>query len=129
MLADAKVGIPFGLEVSFRCTIRVTLNHLTSDFLPLYEAVTMYFTEDPKLHFNFLDAGNVLDMPGLKGKLNSITRDTMNSLLVYPNRLAFKMNRDVELSRYQFPLPIGLLRVQVAQIEKLSDNHEAFGSE
>ena len=127
-VTDTTVGIPCGIEVGLQCRIRVGLTHLTSDFLPLFEACSLYFTEDPKLDFNFTDVGNLLDIPGLKGKLESITKDIVNSLLVYPNRLAFPMNKQVEMASYQFPPPIGVLRVQVVKIEKLSESHETFGS-
>ena len=120
------LGIPFGVDVYFSCNARVSLNSMTAEFLPLFEAVSVYLAERPTIKFDFTDAANLLELPGVPRALEEFTCDLIGSLFVYPNRLTFGTQPSVDISKHKYPPPFGVMRIRVEKIGKLQDTHECF---
>ena len=95
-LSDTKVGISFGVVISFKCNLRVQLQQLTSEFLPLFEVLTLFMTEQPEMHLDFTGAADVLDIPLLtSGKPEHIAIFIMNRLVFLPFFHLHPMNNHV----------------------------------
>ena len=140
-LKDSAIGASSGGVIDFRGTMRVKLHHLTSEFIPLFHAVTIYLTKKPSIVIDFTDFLNAFEAAEVISlgivdiatkALNVNPRDMIDEVVaskfVYPNRMIFSMNPQAVITNYQFPPPMGLLRVHVASLKKLSDSLDLFGS-
>ncbi|EDO46277.1 predicted protein [Nematostella vectensis] len=98
--------------------LRVILKPLLSDYNPV-GGVTVFFLNRPKISFDLTNLLSVLDIPGLKGTLLDIVEDVVASFVVLPNRIAVPLSASVDAGDLQYPIPDGVLRVEVIEAKDL----------
>ena len=99
-------------------SLRIILKPLISD-QTIVGGVTLFFLKRPRIAFNLTNLLNVLDFPGLKTTLRGIVDDVIASFAVLPNRITIPLAESVDLSDLQYPIPEGLLRVQILEAREL----------
>ncbi|XP_022799977.1 extended synaptotagmin-3-like [Stylophora pistillata] len=99
-------------------SLRIILKPLLSN-QSIVGGVTLFFLKRPRITFNLTNLLNVLDFPGLKKTLRGIVDDVIASFAVLPNRIAIPLAESVDLSDLQYPIPEGLLRVQILGAREL----------
>ena len=112
---NVKLGIT---DFQIHGPLRIILKPLLSD-RTLVGGVTVFFLKRPKIAFNLTNLLNVLDFPGLKKTLRGIVDDVIASLVVLPNRIAIPLTENVDAGDLQYPVPEGLLRVQILEAREL----------
>lgn len=98
--------------------LRIILKPLLTD-QSIVGGVTLFFLKRPKIAFNLTNLLNVLDFPGLKKTLRGIVDDVIASFAAIPNRIAIPLAASVDPSDLRYPIPEGLLRVQMLEAREL----------
>jgi len=98
--------------------LRIILTPLLSDGI-VVGGITVFFLKRPKISFNLTNLLNVLDIPGLKKTLRGIVDDVIASFVVLPNRIAIPLAESVDAGDLKYPIPEGLLRVQIPEAREL----------
>ncbi|XP_069472713.1 extended synaptotagmin-3 [Ambystoma mexicanum] len=116
-----KAGVK-GMQI--HGTLRVVLAPLLSE-APFVGAVTMFFIQRPHLEINWTGLTNLLEIPGVNDMSDTMLVDLIASHLVLPNRFSFPLMSQVNVAQLRFPLPRGVLRVNLIEAEKLvpKDNY------
>lgn len=99
--------------------LRIILKPLLSDGI-VVGGITVFFLKRPKISFNLTNLLNVLDIPGLKKTLRGIVDDVIASFVVLPNRIAIPLAESVDAGDLKYPVPEGLLRVQIPEARELA---------
>ncbi|KAJ8403981.1 hypothetical protein AAFF_G00343310 [Aldrovandia affinis] len=99
--------------------LRVILEPLIGD-VPIVGAITMFFIRRPKLDINWTGLTNLLDIPGLNVKSDTLIMDAIASFLVLPNRLTVPLVADLHVAQLRSPLPRGVVRVHLLEAEGLA---------
>ncbi|XP_035243275.1 uncharacterized protein LOC118210888 isoform X7 [Anguilla anguilla] len=99
--------------------LRVILEPLIGD-VPIVGAVTMFFIRRPQLDINWTGLTNLLDIPGLNVKSDTLIMDAIASFLVLPNRLTVPLVPDLHVAQLRSPLPRGVVRVHLLEAEGLA---------
>ncbi|KAJ8258978.1 hypothetical protein COCON_G00179900 [Conger conger] len=99
--------------------LRVILEPLIGD-VPIVGAVTMFFIRRPTLDINWTGLTNLLDIPGLNVKSDTLIMDAIASFLVLPNRLTVPLVPDLHVAQLRSPLPRGVVRVHLLEAENLA---------
>ncbi|KAJ8260133.1 hypothetical protein GJAV_G00177430 [Gymnothorax javanicus] len=99
--------------------LRVILEPLIGD-VPIVGAVTMFFIRRPTLEINWTGLTNLLDIPGLNVKSDTLIMDAIASFLVLPNRLTVPLVPDLHIAQLRSPLPRGVVRVHLVEAENLA---------
>ncbi|XP_037346084.2 extended synaptotagmin-1 [Pungitius pungitius] len=104
--------------------MRVILEPLIGD-VPIVGAVTMFFIQRPKLDINWTGLTNMLDIPGLNVKSDSMIMDAIASFLVLPNRLVIPLVPGLHVAQLRSPLPRGVVRIHLLEAQNLAakDNY------
>ncbi|CAH8516209.1 unnamed protein product [Schistosoma turkestanicum] len=117
-LIDARIKVNLGKvkagvkEFELRGTLRVVMKPLVPK-VPFAGAVTVCFLDSPYINFSLTDMGNILGLPGLQQTLNTVIRNVVNQLVVLPNRLPVQLVPDVDIQRLKYPLPEGVLHINI----------------
>ena len=98
--------------------LRIILKPLLSDGI-VVGGITVFFLKRPKISFNLTNLLNVLDIPGLKKTLRGIVDDVIANYVVLPNRIAIPLAESVDAGDLKYPIPEGLLRVQIPEAREL----------
>lgn len=98
--------------------LRIILKPLLSDGT-VVGGITVFFLKRPKISFNLTNLLNVLDIPGLKKTLRGIVDDVIANFVVLPNRIAIPLVESVDAGDLKYPIPEGLLRVQILEAREL----------
>lgn len=98
--------------------LRIILKPLLSDGI-VVGGITVFFLKRPKISFNLTNLLNVLDIPGLKKTLRGIVDDVIANFVVLPNRIAIPLAESVDAGDLKYPIPEGLLRVQIPEAQEL----------
>ncbi|KER31423.1 hypothetical protein T265_02335 [Opisthorchis viverrini] len=114
-LGNVKAGVK---EFELRGTMRVVMKPLVPK-VPFAGAVTVCFLDSPYIHFALTDIGNILSLPGLQQTLNTVIRNVVDELIVLPNRLPVQLLDNVDIQRLKYPMPQGVLRVNVIGARRL----------
>ncbi|TGZ64760.1 hypothetical protein CRM22_006217 [Opisthorchis felineus] len=114
-LGNVKAGVK---EFELRGTMRVVMKPLVPK-VPFAGAVTVCFLDSPYIHFALTDIGNILSLPGLQQTLNTVIRNVVDELIVLPNRLPVQLLDNVDIRRLKYPMPQGVLRVNVIGARRL----------
>lgn len=112
---NVKLGIS---DFQIHGPLRIILKPLMSD-QSIVGGVSLFFLKRPKIAFNLTNLLNVLDFPGLKKTLRGIVDDVIASFAVLPNRVAIPLAESVDPADLQYPVPEGLLRVQMLEAREL----------
>ena len=99
--------------------LRIIIKPLLSDGI-VVGGITVFFLKRPKISFNLTNLLNVLDIPGLKKTLRGIVDDVIASFVVLPNRIAIPLAESVDAGDLKYPIPEGLLRVQIPEARELA---------
>nr|XP_040060022.1 extended synaptotagmin-1 [Gasterosteus aculeatus aculeatus] len=104
--------------------MRVILEPLIGD-VPIVGAVTMFFIQRPKLDINWTGLTNMLDIPGLNVKSDSMIMDAIASFLVLPNRLVIPLVPGLHVAQLRSPLPRGVVRIHLLEAQNIvaKDNY------
>ena len=88
---------------------------------PFIGAVTFFFKEPPSLDFNFTNAANLFDLPGLNEALRGLVRDQIDCRLTLPNRMVVPLCEDpeIDLVSLKHPMPEGIFRIGVIEAKEL----------
>ncbi|XP_066497153.1 extended synaptotagmin-3 [Hoplias malabaricus] len=105
-------------ELQLQGMLRVVLEPLIGQS-PLVGGVTMFFIRRPTMHLNWTGMTNLLDSPALRGFSVSAILDVIASIMVLPNRMCFPLIDQVKVDQMRFPLPRGVVRVQVVEAQDL----------
>ncbi|XP_027002943.2 extended synaptotagmin-1 [Tachysurus fulvidraco] len=110
--------------IQLRGMMRVILEPLIGD-VPIVGAITMFFISRPNLDINWTGLTNLLDIPGLNLKTDTMIMDAIASFLVLPNRLTIPLVPDLPVSQLRSPLPRGVVRIHLLEAESLAakDNY------
>ncbi|XP_060775117.1 extended synaptotagmin-1 [Neoarius graeffei] len=116
-----KAGVK-GIQLSGM--MRVILEPLIGN-VPIVGALTMFFIRRPKLEINWTGLTNLLDIPGLNFKSDTMIMDAIASFLVLPNRLTIPLVPDLPVAQLRSPLPRGVVRVHLLEADTLAakDNY------
>ncbi|GAA6088070.1 extended synaptotagmin-1, partial [Tachysurus ichikawai] len=116
-----KAGVK-GIQLSGM--MRVILEPLIGN-VPIVGAITMFFISRPNLDINWTGLTNLLDIPGLNLKTDTMIMDAIASFLVLPNRLTIPLVPDLPVSQLRSPLPRGVVRIHLLEAESLAakDNY------
>uniref|UniRef100_UPI00398F4EE9 extended synaptotagmin-1 n=1 Tax=Pristiophorus japonicus TaxID=55135 RepID=UPI00398F4EE9 len=98
--------------------LRVILEPLIGD-MPLVGAVTMFFIRRPVLDINWTGLTNLLDIPGLSSKSDTVLMDTIASFLVLPNRITCPLIGELRVAELRSPLPRGIIRIHLIEAASL----------
>lgn len=98
--------------------LRIILKPLLSDGM-VVGGITVFFLKRPKISFNLTNLLNVLDIPGLKKTLRGVVDDVIANFVVLPNRVAIPLAESVDAGDLKYPIPEGLLRVQIPEAREL----------
>ena len=98
--------------------LRIILKPLLSDGI-VVGGITVFFLKRPKISFNLTNLLNVLDIPGLKKTLRGIVDDVIANFVVLPNRIAIPLAESVDAGDLKYPIPEGLLLVQIPEAREL----------
>ncbi|MCJ8729287.1 hypothetical protein PDJAM_G00104430 [Pangasius djambal] len=104
--------------------MRVILEPLIGN-VPIVGALTMFFIRRPKLDINWTGLTNLLDIPGLNLKSDTMIMDAIASFLVLPNRLTVPLVPDLPVAQLRSPLPRGVVRIHLLEADRLAakDNY------
>ncbi|KAK3557158.1 hypothetical protein QTP70_024713 [Hemibagrus guttatus] len=116
-----KAGVK-GIQLSGM--MRVILEPLIGN-VPIVGAITMFFIRRPKLDINWTGLTNLLDIPGLNLKTDTMIMDAIASFLVLPNRLTIPLVPDLPVAQLRSPLPRGVVRIHLLEAKSLAakDNY------
>ncbi|XP_053492193.1 extended synaptotagmin-1 [Ictalurus furcatus] len=116
-----KAGVK-GIQLSGM--MRVILEPLIGN-VPIVGALTMFFIRRPKLDINWTGLTNLLDIPGLNLKSNTMIMDAIASFLVLPNRLTIPLVENLPVAQLRSPLPRGVVRIHLLEADRLAakDNY------
>ena len=112
---NVKLGIS---DIQLSGTIRIIFKPLLSNYNPI-GGITLFFLNRPKISFNLTNLLNILDIPGLKPMLRNIIGDVISSFIVLPNRIAVPLVDGVDGSDLQYPVPEGVLRIEIIEAREL----------
>ncbi|XP_048379307.1 extended synaptotagmin-1 isoform X1 [Stegostoma tigrinum] len=98
--------------------LRVILEPLIGQ-MPLVGAVTLFFVRRPVLDINWTGLTNLLDIPGLSSKSDTVLMDTIASFLVLPNRITCPLVGDLHVAELRSPLPRGIVRIYLIEAASL----------
>ncbi|CAH8570023.1 unnamed protein product [Schistosoma margrebowiei] len=118
LYSDARIKVNLGKvkagvkEFELRGTLRVVMKPLVPK-VPFAGAVTVCFLDSPYINFSLTDMGNILGLPGLQQTLNTVLRNVVNQLVVLPNRLPVQLVPDIDIQRLKYPLPQGVLHINI----------------
>nr|QQY02574.1 extended synaptotagmin [Cryptocotyle lingua] len=124
LYSDARIRVQLGSikagvkEFELRGTLRVVMKPLVSK-VPFAGAVTVCFLDSPYINFSLTDIGNILSLPGLQQTLSTVIRNVVDQLIVLPNRLPVQLLDNVDIQRLKYPMPQGVLRVNVVGARRL----------
>ncbi|XP_043537668.1 extended synaptotagmin-1 [Chiloscyllium plagiosum] len=98
--------------------LRVILEPLIGQ-MPLVGAVTLFFVRRPVLDINWTGLTNLLDIPGLSSKSDTVLMDTIASFLVLPNRITCPLVGELRVAELRSPLPRGIVRIYLIEAASL----------
>ncbi|XP_078390628.1 extended synaptotagmin-1 [Cetorhinus maximus] len=98
--------------------LRVILEPLIGN-MPLVGAVTLFFVRRPVLDINWTGLTNLLDIPGLSSKSDTVLMDTIASFLVLPNRITCPLVGELHVAELRSPLPRGIVRIHLIEATSL----------
>ncbi|XP_072423337.1 extended synaptotagmin-1 isoform X2 [Chiloscyllium punctatum] len=98
--------------------LRVILEPLIGQ-MPLVGAVTLFFVRRPVLDINWTGLTNLLDIPGLSSKSDTVLMDTIASFLVLPNRITCPLVGELHVAELRSPLPRGIVRIYLIEAASL----------
>lgn len=120
--ASVKVkvkGVAAGItDIQVRGKVRVEINPLLSSS-PLIGGMSFYFLNSPDIDFNLTNLLNILDIPGLSDILHCVIKDVVSSFVVLPNRIKIPIAKNANLEELKYPMPDGVLRIEVIEAEDL----------
>ncbi|XP_065052975.1 extended synaptotagmin-3-like [Rhopilema esculentum] len=112
-------GISAGItNIQVRAKVRFEMNPLVSQ-PPLIGGMSLYLLDIPDINFDLTDLLNLLDVPGLSDILHCCVRQAISSFVVLPNRIKIPIGENVDLESLKYPLPDGILRIEVVEAEDL----------
>ncbi|CAH8522477.1 unnamed protein product [Dicrocoelium dendriticum] len=124
LYSDARIKVQLGKikagikEFELRGTLRTVMKPLISK-VPFAGAVTVCFINSPYINFTLTDMGNFLGLPGLQQTLSTIIHNTVDQMIVLPNRLPVQLIDEVNVLQLKYPIPQGILRVNVVEARRL----------
>ncbi|EDO32931.1 predicted protein [Nematostella vectensis] len=111
-------GISVGIEdLQLRGTLRVIMSPLVPS-APLVGGISVFFLNRPDIDFDLTNLLNILDIPGLSDILRGVVGDVVASFVVLPNRICIPLT-DVDPYKLKYPLPDGVLRIEVTEAKDL----------
>eukprot|EP00794_Sanderia_malayensis_P003076 gene3076-3541_t len=120
--ASVKVnlkGMSAGItDIQVRGKIRVEINPLITS-PPLIGGMSIYFLECPDIDFDLTNLLSILDMPGLSDILHCVIKDVLSSFVALPNRIKIPIAKNADLESLMYPMPDGVLKIEVIEAEDL----------
>ncbi|XP_022798520.1 extended synaptotagmin-2-B-like isoform X2 [Stylophora pistillata] len=111
-------GISVGIEdLQLRGSLRVILRPLIPA-APLVGGVSVFFLNRPDIDFDFTNLANILDIPGLSDIIRGVIDDVVAGFVVLPNRITVPLT-DIDPYELKYPMPDGLLRIEVLEAKDL----------
>ncbi|XP_033105787.1 extended synaptotagmin-2-A-like [Anneissia japonica] len=114
-LKRIKAGIQ---DIQLHGTLRVEIKPLVN-IMPLIGGMSFFFLNKPATDFNLTNLADVLDIPGISGILRNIIEDQIAHFLVLPNRIPVSLMEDVDLTSLKYPMPEGVLRINIVEARDL----------
>ncbi|XP_071942690.1 extended synaptotagmin-2-like isoform X2 [Antedon mediterranea] len=114
-LKRIKAGIQ---DIQLHGTLRVEIKPLVN-IMPLIGGMSFFFLNKPATDFNLTNLADVLDIPGISGILRNIIEDQIAHFLVLPNRIPVSLMEDVDLTSLKYPMPEGVLRINIVEARNL----------
>jgi len=112
-------GLSAGItNIQIRGKIRFEFNPLISQ-PPLIGGLSMYFLDVPDINFDLTDLLNIFDIPGLSDILHCVVKEALSSFVVLPNRIKIPLSKTADLETLKYPMPDGVLRIEVIEAEDL----------
>ncbi|XP_066288059.1 extended synaptotagmin-2-like isoform X2 [Branchiostoma lanceolatum] len=105
-------------DLQVQGTVRVVMKPLMSQH-PLVGGITVFFLNRPDINFNLSNIGEVLNFPGLSSLLKGVVADQVAAFMVLPNRFPIPLVPDLDVSRLRYPMPKGVLRIQLKEAKQL----------
>ncbi|XP_019621531.1 PREDICTED: extended synaptotagmin-2-like [Branchiostoma belcheri] len=105
-------------DLQVQGTVRVVMKPLMSQH-PLVGGITVFFLNRPEINFNLSNIGEVLNFPGLSSLLKGVVADQVAAFMVLPNRFPIPLVPDLDTSRLRYPMPKGVLRIQLKEAKQL----------
>lgn len=123
---DAKIklsvkSVSMGVsDIQVRGLLRIIIKPFVGEPNPV-GGITVFFLNRPKIKFDLINLLNVLDIPGLKSKLRSVSEDVICSIMVLPNRIVVPLSTDLiaDDSDLRYPIPEGVVRIGVIEAKEL----------
>uniref|UniRef100_A0A094ZFI4 Extended synaptotagmin-2 n=1 Tax=Schistosoma haematobium TaxID=6185 RepID=A0A094ZFI4_SCHHA len=104
---------------TLRGTLRVVMKPLVPK-VPFAGAVTVCFLDSPVLNVDlvyflhcFYCLTTVFVLNPFRQTLNTVLRNVVNQLVVLPNRLPVQLVPDIDIQRLKYPLPQGVLHINI----------------
>ncbi|XP_019945591.2 extended synaptotagmin-3 [Paralichthys olivaceus] len=114
-----KPPVTAGLKgLKLKGMLRVILEPLIGE-VPLVGGVTFFFIRRPTLQINWTGMTNLLDSPAFSSLSEETILDIIASLMVLPNRMCIPLIDQVKVDQMRFPLPRGVVRVQLLEARNL----------
>ncbi|CAH3120834.1 unnamed protein product [Porites lobata] len=111
-------GISVGIEdLQIRGSLRVILRPLIPA-APLVGGVSVFFLNRPDIDFDLTNLANILDIPGLSDIIRGVIDDVVAGFVVLPNRITVPLT-DVDPYELKYPMPDGVLRIEVLEAKDL----------
>lgn len=111
-------GISVGIEdLQLRGSLRVILRPLIPA-APLVGGVSVFFLNRPDIDFDLTNLANILDIPGLSDIIRGVIDDVVAGFVVLPNRITVPLT-DIDPYELKYPMPDGLLRIEVLEAKDL----------
>ncbi|XP_078376188.1 extended synaptotagmin-2-like isoform X2 [Oculina patagonica] len=111
-------GVTVGIEdLQIRGSLRVILRPLIPA-APLVGGVSVFFLNRPDIDFDLTNMANILDIPGLSDIIRGVIDDVVAGFVVLPNRITVPLT-DVDPYELKYPLPDGVLRIEVLEAKDL----------
>ncbi|KAK3748301.1 hypothetical protein QZH41_007335 [Actinostola sp. cb2023] len=121
-IKKVKLGIS---DFELHGPLRVIFKPLVPECNPV-GGITVFFLNRPKISFELTNLLSVLEIPGIKWILQDIVEDVVASFVVLPNRIAVPLALNVDCGDLQYPIPDGVLRVEIIEAKDLIKADMAF---
>jgi Ca2+-dependent lipid-binding protein len=110
----AKYVGSFGVKsVKLKGRMSILLKPLTNE-LPIVSAIQYAFINPPDLKLNFTGLAQLADIKVIHNSIRKILQDSIDSMLVLPNRMLYKMNSTNDFMDTYQP-PIGIVYITVVE--------------
>lgn len=114
-IKKVKLGVS---DLEIHGPLRVIFKPLVSDYNPV-GGISVFFLNRPKVTFELTNLLSVLDIPGIKELLLDIVQDVVASFVVLPNRISVPLALNVDYGDLAYPIPDGVLRVEIVEAKDL----------